>query len=130
MQIHTGRRGRRAAAARLVLVGALALAAAPAALAHAHLVAAVPAAGSSASQVAELRVTFSEPVEAKFSSLKLVDGADQAVAVPGLADAGDAKVLMLRLEHPLSPGRYRVDWSVLTADTHRSKGSFNFSVVR
>ncbi len=95
--------------------------------AHAHLVAAEPAAGSVVGSATELRLHFSEAVEAKYSSVKLTDAAGRAVAatVSGIAEKGE---LNLRPATALAPGDYRVEWSVLTADGHRSRGGYGLTV--
>jgi methionine-rich copper-binding protein CopC len=45
----------------------------------------------------------------------------------GHVDAADRKQLVVPVR-PLPPGRYKVDWKVLSVDTHRTEGSFAFEV--
>lgn len=97
--------------------------------AHAQLRNATPAVGGSvASSPAEVAVTFSEPLEAAFSTLivrdavgKRVDKTDARLAPK------DRKTMHVSLP-PLSKGIYIVEWRALTADTHRTEGAFIFRV--
>jgi hypothetical protein len=97
--------------------------------AHARLDHASPAVGSTVAHAPEtLSLVFSEPVEAAFS------GATVRNAVGQRVDAGRAQIARgnkMELQVPLKqlpPGTYKVDWHVLSADTHKSKGSFSFTV--
>jgi methionine-rich copper-binding protein CopC len=99
------------------------------AAAHAHLVKAVPPVGGVTATVAEVRLTFSEAVEAKFSTIQLADAAGHLLAAPPASvDREDAHILVLALPESLAPGEYKLTWSVVSVDTHRTGGSFVFSV--
>lgn len=97
--------------------------------AHAFLDRAEPAVGSTA-QVApkDVRLWFSEPLEAAFSSIRVVDSAGKTV------DGGDAQVdphirTLLQVSLPLlSPGTYHVFWRAVSVDTHTTEGDFTFEV--
>lgn len=99
------------------------------ALAHAHLKTTTPAADSSASAPSELRLEFSEGVEAAFTKVELSkDGAP--VALKGLATEGaDKKTLVVTPANaPLPAGSYKVQWHAVSVDTHKSEGSYSFKV--
>ncbi|MFZ5957733.1 copper homeostasis periplasmic binding protein CopC [Pseudomonas sp. QL9] len=114
----------------LATLSLLAVLNAPAVFAHAHLKTEVPAADSTASAPKELRLTFSEGVEAKFTKV-LVKGADgQPVKVAGIAtEAGNAKVLVVTFDQPLPAGSYSVEWHAVSVDTHKSEGHYGFKVA-
>lgn len=110
-------------------VGLCLLLAVPAIWAHAHLVSAQPAGGSTSAQVTELRLAFSEALEARMSSVKLEDREDRAVVEPAAAaDPADTKVLVVHLYERLPPGLYTVKWAAVAADGHRVTGSYSFEV--
>jgi len=98
-----------------------------AAAAHAHLEKAQPAADSKLADVREIRLAFSEAVEPKLSSIRLETGEERTVTEPGAeVDAADAKVLVVHLFEKLPPGVYKVRWSVVAADGHKSSGAYSF----
>jgi len=111
------------------LVCAGALLAPAAAFAHAHLERSMPAAGAMLKQAPqELMLWFSEAVEPKFSSIEVRDAKGDAVQ-DGVASAVPGNTAQLRIGlKPLPPGRYTVQWRVLSVDTHRSQGDFTFRV--
>jgi len=110
---------------------AVTLMAAPAS-AHPTLKSASPAADvPSTSSPAEIKLEFSEGVIAKFSGLELKDerGKTIATGVP-MVDAKDKKRLLVPVRAPLSPGRYTVNWHVVSEDTHRVQGQYSFRIER
>jgi len=116
---------------RTLLSGVAALAlvglASPA-FAHAHLKAATPAAGGSvASAPSELDLDFSEDLNLKFSGVT-VKGPDGAVETGAASLAKDNTRLVVPLKAPLAAGAYTVDWHALSADGHKTKGSYSFTV--
>lgn len=119
---------RRLAALGGALVALLAIAGTAAA--HAQLVASSPAPGEVLeAPPAELRLTFSEPLEGGFSSADLAD-ADGApiVSRAGAVDAADPFTLVVPLPE-LAAGVYTVTWqSLSTADGHPARGFFTFGV--
>ncbi|MDR6915783.1 methionine-rich copper-binding protein CopC [Pseudomonas sp. 3296] len=104
------------------------LLAASSAWAHAHLKGQTPAADSTVSAPAELRLEFSEGVEATFTKVTLTkDGA--AVPVKSLATEGsDKKTLVVTPAAPLTAGTYKVEWHAVSVDTHKSEGAYSFKV--
>jgi len=114
---------------KIILAVILALASTTPAFAHARLVEAVPSVGGVVAEIAEIRLGFSEGVEAKFSTITLSGAAGQPLSTPpATLDPKDAHILRLLLPGPLAPGEYKVAWSVVSVDTHRTSGSFTFSV--
>ncbi|MBK5512656.1 copper homeostasis periplasmic binding protein CopC [Pseudomonas sp. TH15] len=96
--------------------------------AHAHLKSQTPAADSTVAAPADLRLVFSEGVEATFTKVSLSkDGAD--VAVKSLATEGaDKKTLIVTPAAPLAAGAYKVEWHAVSVDTHKSEGAYSFKV--
>ena len=114
------------ASIRIAFACAIALAGSGAALAHAVLHHASPEASSSVSESPhEVTLTFTDTLEAAFSSADVTDSSGARV------DEGKSQVNgnMIRIGlKTLSPGSYRVHWRAVSVDTHRSEGSFTFSV--
>jgi len=119
---HCGRAG--------VLLALVVLSCAGLAEAHTHLKTSSPAAGATlANAPTEIRLQFHEAIEASVSHVSVETKAGQAVAAGAPApDPGDKTALVLRLAEPLKPGAYKVSWRVISADTHKVKGSFTFQV--
>ncbi len=119
---------RRTAPAALVLLAAIALAGP--ALAHAFLQSATPKVGSRLSAApAEVRLTFSEPIEPAFSSIAIAGPPGFGGAAPARLADRDHRALAAQLKAPLPRGRYVVRWRVLSADSHTTQGSFQFEVA-
>ncbi|SFI21139.1 MULTISPECIES: copper homeostasis periplasmic binding protein CopC [unclassified Pseudomonas] len=101
---------------------------ASAAFAHAHLKSAEPAADSSVAAPKDLRLTFSEGVEATFTKVSLSkDGTEVAIKGLETPDA-DKKVLVVTPAAPLAAGTYKVVWNAVSVDTHKSNGEYSFKV--
>jgi hypothetical protein len=111
----------------LVAIG-LALAA-PAALAHAFLDHAEPRVGSKVdASPPQVTLWFTQALEPAFSRVQVLDARGQEVdRKDGAVDSKDSTVMHASLP-PLAPGKYRVQWRVLSADTHVTKGDFTFEV--
>jgi methionine-rich copper-binding protein CopC len=94
--------------------------------AHSLLIASVPPAGAVVNGAPAVTLRFNNRVEKKLSQIRLVPPGGEAQALPvrtdGAVDALEAPV------PPLPPGRYRVDWRVLSTDGHVVSGTFAFSV--
>lgn len=120
----------------VVATAALALAAGPA-FAHAKLLSEVPAAVDAATPapapapLTELRLVFSEQLNLAFSKLKLTDAAGKEVALGALAlDPKDDKTLLAPLTGTLPAGDYTVDWTAVSADGHKTTGTYTFKVAQ
>ena len=112
---------------RALLVPAVLLAAgsaATAAQAHAHLTGASPKAASTAPAPARLTLRFSEGLVARFSTFDL-SGPSGPVRVKVAASGATLTGTPAR---PLAPGGYTVRWRVVSTDTHRSQGVYDFTV--
>jgi methionine-rich copper-binding protein CopC len=112
--------------AALVVVLALFLAVSPAA-AHSLLLESTPAANSVVALAPPaLRLRFNNRIEKRLCRVRLVDergGTHDLV----LAEDGAADWLMASVP-AVTPGRYRVEWQVLSTDGHVVTGRFTFTV--
>ncbi|HET7806321.1 MAG TPA: copper homeostasis periplasmic binding protein CopC [Pseudolabrys sp.] len=101
------------------------------AFAHAQLDHANPAVGSTVEQPPkEVSLWFTEALEAKFSTIEVLDGQGRPVQA-GPASLAPDNTAQLRVPlKPLPPGTYKVIWRVLSVDTHRTQGDFTFRVGR
>jgi methionine-rich copper-binding protein CopC len=99
--------------------------------AHAVLDDSVPAPRSTVrASPKELRLKFTQRLEPAFSSVHVFDAKGKQVdRGDSSTDAGDPTSLRVSLP-PLSAGRYRVSWRVLSVDTHATQGDFTFDVAR
>ncbi len=116
----------------LKIIASLALATfATVAFAHAQLQKAVPAVGGTVSaSPTEVRLKFSEGVEPRFSGIALAtqDGVAAPTGKPSV-DPADNSVLIVTIGQTLKPGVYKVAWHAVSVDTHKTQGSFNFTVA-
>jgi copper resistance protein C len=111
------------------VAGCLCCAISPAS-AHAFLETADPAVGATVKAgPAAVTITFTEALEPHFSSISVQDGSGQRV---DLGDAhpvaGDATRFAVGLK-PLKPGSYKVLWRATSVDTHKTNGSYSFTVA-
>jgi methionine-rich copper-binding protein CopC len=112
---------------RYWIAAALALVA-PSAFAHAMLESASPPVGGTVEAPADIRITFSEGIEPKFSGVAL-GGPGGAVPVGKASVApGDDKVMVVKVGKKLAPGTYTVKWHAVSVDTHHTQGDFDFTV--
>ncbi len=77
----------------------------------------------------QIAITFSESVEPAFSSIEVTDAAGNRddTGKPQVA-ADDRQVLIVALQ-PLGPGAYKVVWHAVSVDTHKTQGSYSFTVA-
>jgi methionine-rich copper-binding protein CopC len=108
-----------------VLIGSLGEA-----LAHAHLKSSEPAANATlAASPVKLMLQFSEALEPKFSGAKVVGPAKAEAKLGPAATAADSDAtLEVPVTEALSPGKYTVEWHVLSKDGHKMKGSYKFTI--
>lgn len=120
--------------ATLGLIATLALLVSASVFAHPKLIASKPADNAVVSTPATIELSFSESLMPQLSSVDVT-----MTQMPGMtmepmkvavkaAPSADAKSLILTPVRPLEPGTYRVDWHVVSTDTHAVKGSFTFRV--
>jgi methionine-rich copper-binding protein CopC len=115
--------------AKIFLAAALFFgAAASGAHAHAFLVKSEPKVGTTVTKPALLRLEFSEAVELGFSGVDVGPAAGGTIAISGVRFADDGHKVLLAKLPMLGPGVYRVKWHVVSVDTHRTEGDFNFTV--
>jgi methionine-rich copper-binding protein CopC len=99
------------------------------AIAHAMLETAAPSAGSTVATADRIRLSFTEALEPHFSTIVLTTKDGKPVTAPKAApDPADAKTLVLTPAAPLPPGAYHVAWAVVSVDTHKTQGAFDFTV--
>jgi len=110
-----------------ILAACGALAAAGEAAAHAHLTASTPAANAAVPAPKEIVLTFTEPLQPKFSGLAITMPAMNNMAVPAKVSVS-GKTMTAIPATPLAAGAYQVRWHAVTADTHRVEGQLSFSV--
>ena len=113
---------------RRVLLTIILLTVPPGAWAHAFLAKASPPVGSQIPATPpELTLRFTEPVEPLFCSIQLLGPAGAAVTTPAPRPVDDGQALVVTLPK-LPPGRYTVVWHVTSVDTHKTEGSYQFTV--
>ncbi len=98
--------------------------------AHAFLKRTTPAHGGVVSaNIGEVRLTFTEPVEARPDGVTVTDAGGRRVDVRDAAPVpGDATTVGVSLPQQLPNGVYTVRYAFLSADTHPVNGSFRFGV--
>ncbi len=96
------------------------------AVAHAFLERAEPRVGNKvATPPREVTLWFTEKLEAAFSTVTVTNAAGQRV------DTGKTRVSGYQMSVSVRPGgtgTYRVNWHVLSVDTHTTDGDFTFQV--
>ena len=112
-----------------LFLAALAATPAPNAAAHAELVRTVPAAGSAVRESpARLTLRLSQRFEPAFSRVRVLNAQGEPVGSGEVqVDPADPRQLSVSLPR-LAPGTYRVQWRVLSVDTHVSEGHLAFDV--
>jgi methionine-rich copper-binding protein CopC len=113
----------------LVVIISMLLATANIAFAHAHLDRSNPPVGSTVTpSPKEIVLTFTDELEPAFSSAD-VRNDKGATVQSGKASVDSANRTQLRVPlNALLPGTYKVNWRVMSVDTHRTEGNFNFRV--
>jgi copper resistance protein C len=98
------------------------------ALAHAMLDHAIPRVGSTvATAPKELTLWFTEKLEPAFSIAEVRNTQGAVQSAKAYVDGRDRTELHVPLK-ALPPGTYLVTWRVLSVDTHRTQGTFRFTV--
>jgi methionine-rich copper-binding protein CopC len=114
---------------RWLPAASLLLAAAGPATAHSLLLESAPASGATlTTPPRELTLRFNNRIEKSLSRVRVLDerGAGQTLAVA--VDTGAADRLTASVP-PLAPGRWRVEWQVLSMDGHVVAGRFEFRLA-
>jgi methionine-rich copper-binding protein CopC len=99
--------------------------------AHAFLERAEPAVGTTVqTSPSEVQIRFTENIEPAVSSIQVFDASGKEVDKRDLhLDRSDHALLHISLPQ-LGVGTYKVVWRVVSVDTHVTKGSFTFRIVR
>jgi methionine-rich copper-binding protein CopC len=100
------------------------------AFAHAFLERANPPVGSEiAASPPQVAISFTEGVEPLFSTIE-VHGPNGATVPAGTPQVAPDNNRVLSVQLPkLPPGVYTVSWHVTSVDTHKTEGSFQFTVA-
>ncbi|MBX3595248.1 MULTISPECIES: copper homeostasis periplasmic binding protein CopC [unclassified Sphingomonas] len=105
------------------------------AAAHPKLVSSTPAANATVKPTATVQLSFSERLVARLSTAQVVMTGMPGMAshapmpIQGRVAAGaDGKSLVVTFARPLTTGTYKVSYTVVSADTHKIEGSFEFKV--
>lgn len=112
------------------LLGLAMLAQGSPAFAHAYPRYADPPADSvTADSPSELTITFTGGVESSYSTIEVRDSSGAAVST-GKAHvaAGNNRLLSVALPK-LPPGTYTVIWHATSVDTHKTEGSYKFTIA-
>jgi hypothetical protein len=112
---------------RLPISLAFALTAAQA-FAHAQLEKATPAVSGTVASANEIRLEFSEGVEPKFSKVSVTGPSGAVPLGAAKTEPSNQAVLIVPIAKPLSAGEYKVHWQAISVDTHRTQGTFEFTV--
>ena len=111
-----------------VVIGALGVPAGTV-LAHAELISSTPAnqaiLGSSPD---EILLRFSEGVDPIGQAILLVDGEGDPVPLGPISQAGGADTISADVPGTIADGTYVVGWQAVSADSHKIRGAFTFSV--
>src|SRR5437773_1092201 len=95
--------------------------------AHAYLDHASPRVGSVVnSSPQEVRLWFTQALEPRFTAGQVRSSTGAVVATGGVDPANTTQIVIP--VRGLAPGRYKVNWKVLSVDAHRTEGSFSFEV--
>ena len=78
---------------------------------------------------AEVRIVFDGAIEAKFSTIEVLDPLGQQVKAPAPVELDPETHKVLRLRLPaLGAGTYTIRWRVLAVDGHRTAGRSSFTI--
>ena len=87
-------------------------------------------AARSANRRAKLKLWFTQRLEPAFCTVRVTDVAGQAGRQQRRQGRWRRTRRRWRVSLPrLAPGTYRVEWRVLSVDTHVSEGDFKFDVA-
>jgi methionine-rich copper-binding protein CopC len=99
------------------------------AFAHAHLTGADPGADATVTLPTQLVLHFSEKLDPKFSGLSVTMPKMNNMKMPvKVVVSPDGLSLVATPTEHLAAGVYTVSWHAVTADTHRTQGTYSFTV--
>jgi len=115
---------------KFFIVAALGLAISSPAFAHAFLESALPRVGSDIPTApTEVVLSYTQGVEPDFSRIDVQNASGASVTDgPAHTEGGEKTKLAVKLKK-LTPGIYEVIWHVTSVDTHKTQGSFSFTVA-
>lgn len=97
--------------------------------AHAELKSATPPVdGTTATAPTELDLKFSEDLNLKFSGVKVTGPDNRSVQTGEAALMDENTTLMAPISGTLAAGVYTVAWHALSADGHKTHGTYKFTV--
>jgi copper resistance protein C len=97
--------------------------------AHAFLDHAKPKVGSTVTNApTEIEIWFTQDLEPVFSSVEVQDAQGKQVDKQDMRLDGKDKTLMIVSVPQLPDGTYTVTWHVVSVDTHKTQGHFEFTV--
>lgn len=98
-------------------------------LPHASLIKSVPARRAQIfKSPPQIQLWFSERLEARFSSLRVIDSTGNRVDLDNVAvDTNDPKRIFVGIK-PLVPGQYKIRFRVLSVDGHVVEGDVPFTI--
>ena len=120
------------APSRIALVAAMLVLLVPGlALAHLALTGSTPAEGAHlAAAPREIRLTFSEEVEAAVARIRLLGANGGEVAISAIRQPTDsAQVLVTGITGALEAGAYTIEWQVIGQDGHPVRGTIPFVIA-
>lgn len=89
-----------------------------------------PAADASVTSLEEVRLWFTEAPEQNSVSIRLIDGAGNALDTGDLVtDAEDDRIFSVSFDGHLPAGTYTVSWRGIGDDGHVARGDFEFAVA-
>jgi methionine-rich copper-binding protein CopC len=98
--------------------------------AHAFLDTADPTVGATVKVAPHaVTLTFTEGLEPRFSSIMVEDSNGQRVDLGDAHTAGEDPTHFAVGLKPLLPGSYKVLWRATSVDTHKTNGSYSFTVA-
>jgi len=114
----------------IVVTCLMLLAAQSSAWAHAFLDHAEPKVGSDNDKAPmKVKIWFTEAIEPEFSAIEVADADGKKVdKKDSHVDDADKTLLIVSLTDKLPPGTYSVTWHVVSTDTHKTHGTFKFTV--
>ena len=109
---------------------ALVYAAPPALRMHATLLRSEPAKGDTiAASPDRVYLVFSEEIEPSLGGIRLVGPGGITLTLKPTGDPRNVSVLVAPVTTPLAPGRWRVEWRIVSEDGHPIDGDFTFTVA-
>jgi methionine-rich copper-binding protein CopC len=110
---------------RSLLIPILTLATISLAQAHAFLDHSDPRVGSTGPAPGQVKLFMTEELEAAFSKVQVFDAKGAEVDKKDVAVSGATMTVSVP---KLAPGTYKVVWKAVATDTHKTSGTFPFTV--